>query len=278
MGLFGLGGSKPKLSDPLKTSQQQLGFNKDAAQTTNNAQGFTANKDGLYGSTQATYDDQGNLTGQTATSNLNTGGLINNFNNLSGNLPGQFADYSSVDPSSILTEGMNTYDALTQPGIQQGQNRINQEMANRGLPINDKISSDLQGNFDRQNAVARQGALSTLYGQLPGMQGQLIQNINTMQNQPYQQLANTQSLMGGINALNPQFANFSNANVAAPNYQAQVMNNDQMAMQAYQADQQALGGLLGGLGGLALTPMTGGFSNTLLGGGLSKLGGLFNSK
>ena len=82
--------------------------------------------------------------------------------------------------------------------------------------------------------------------------------------------------MGGANALNPGFANFGNANIAAPNYQGQVTANDQMAAQAYGDQQKALGGLLGGVAGLALTPMTGGIGNSLIGKGVSSLGGLFN--
>lgn len=270
-GLFG--GNQPRPTDARATSDRQFDYSQRAADITNNSQGFTANRGGLFGGTQATYDDQGNLTGQNQSSNLNTGALTGNFNDLASGLPGGFADYSSADPSSILSGGMANYDALSQPGIAQGQNRIDQEMANRGIPINDAIATDTQGNYDRQNALARGNVFQGLQQAMPGMQGQMINNINTMQNQPYQQLANTQGLMGGANALNPQFANFQTQGVTAPNYQGQVQANDQMNAANYQANQQALGGLLGGVAGLALTPLTGGIGNSLLG---SAVGGLFN--
>ena len=274
-GLFG-GGKKPKLSDPTQTAATQAGLNQTAATNFNNSQGFMANKGGLFGDTQAQYDANGNLIGQSASSDLNTGALTGNFNTLATGLPGTFADYSSADPTAIMNTGMANYDALSQPGIAQGQNRIDQELANRGIPINDRIATDMQGNFDRQNALARGNVFSDLQKAMPGMQGTLISNINTMQNQPYQQLANAQGLMSNANQLNPGFANLTAQGIQAPNYMGAVQGNDQAKMEMYKADQQAAGGLLGGLAGLALTPMTGGLSNTLIGKGLTSLGGLFN--
>jgi len=241
------------------------------------------NRFGPAGQSTFTYNENGVPT--AISSNLSP--FLNTaFANASGALQSQTENIPTTQPNfdtssvnNILKTGMQTYDALAADPIRQGQNRVSQEIANRGLPINDTISQDLQGNFDRQNDLARQSAFSTLYQQTPGMQSTLDQNEMRRQAFP---TAQASSILGGLiqplNSLPPQAVQpQASVGSAGGAFAQQTQDNYNAAMRQYEQNQAGLGNLLKMGAGLALTPLTGGFSNTLLGTGLTSLGGLFNS-
>lgn len=262
----------------MQTAQQQQGFNKEAAQQTLKMNAM--DRTGPFGYSQFQRDPTTGLptginsgfSGPVAGAADNVGGA---FQSQTGLLPAGF-DFSSTSAPGILMSGMNTYDALSQPAIEQGQNRITQEIANRGIPINDKIATDLQGNFDQKNNLARQSFFSDLYGRLPGIQATETNTAIAQGLAPGQQAGQSLGLLQGLNSLIPQ-AQQPQAAVGSPDYMTAVNNNYNQQMKQYEANQAGLGNLLKTGVGLALTPMTGGFGNTLLGGALGGLGGLFNN-
>lgn len=267
MGIF----SKPKPPKAADVSQQQQQYNNQAAQTQFGMQGQAANRDGVFGSTTTQLDANGQPIGQTSSldPSLNSGGLASNFGEIVGQLPGTTVDFSNTTPQAILETGMQNYDDLAQDPMRQGQGRINQELANRGIPLNDGIATDMQGNFDRQNALARGNAFSTLYGQLPGMQAQMTNTAIQQGNQPYQQAQLGLGLLGGAQGLAPQFANLQPQGVQAADYAGNAYKQFQGEQDNFQNMWSNIGNAAGAVGGMAMgKPMgLGGLFNGSKGGG-----------
>lgn len=289
----------------MQTANQQFGFNQQAADKTFDlskqgaAQTFdynnkaaqntldlnAMNRTDPFGYSQFERDPNTGLptginsgfSGPIAGAADNVGGA---FQSQTGLLPSGF-DFSSTSAPGILMSGMGTYDALSQDPIQQGQNRISQEIANRGIPINDKIATDLQGNFDRQNALGRQSFFSDLYGRLPGIQ-QTETNAAIAQGMaPGQQAGQSLGLLSGMSGLIPQAqqpqanvngATVQGATVGTPYYMGAVNNNYNQQMKQYEANQAGLGNLLK-VGGTLAGTVLGGPIGGMIGGGL---GGMFN--
>ena len=203
--------------------------------------------------------------------------LTGGFNATTGGMPTSF-NFDSTTAPAILNSGMQTYDALAADPIKQGQNRLSTQLSERGIPLGSEIDQTEQGNFDRQNALARQSAFSTLYGQLPGMQGQLNQNEITKGMAPGQLAGQGLGLIGGMQGLLPNYANPYQYNAQAPNIEGLTQANYSGQMDAYKAQQQSNAGLMGALGtfgGLALGgPMGASLGRGLMGG----VGNLFNSR
>lgn len=257
----------------MATAQQQQGFNKEAAQQTLKMNAM--NRTGPFGYSQFERDPTTGLptginsgfSGSIGHAADNVGGA---FQTQTGMLPAGF-DFSKTSAPGILMSGMNTYDALSQDPIRQGQNRISQDVANRGIPINDQIATDLQGNFDRQNALGRQAFFSDLYGRLPGIQQTETNTAIAQGLAPGQQAGQSLGLLQGLNGLIPQ-AQQPQAAVGAPDFMGATNNNFNAQMKQWEANQAGLGNLLK-VGGTLAGTVLGGPIGGMIGGGL---GGMFN--
>ncbi len=252
-GLFGGGDDAPKF-DAAGAIKAQEGQNTGALIT--NAQ--AAGRNGPFGSSNYSFDPiTGKPTGVNTSldPSLNAGGFAGNLGALGGQLPTGI-NYDSTTPGNILNAGMSTYDALAADPMRQGQNRISQEMANRGIPLNDQIATDMQGNFDRQNALARQSAFSTLYGQLPGMQATMTDTANKQGMTPFQMANANLGLVSGLNSLAPQAGQVQTGPVDAMGAMTTAYNGDLNAWKTQKQSDAALLNTIGmGAGLIAGGPM-----------------------
>ncbi len=265
--LFG-GAKPPKPPDPGATADQQAQYARDM-DTYNRAQTQGASgKTDEFGSVQ--YDPVTGAQTRTSAAGLNMGGLLGNFGGTVGQLPGTTVDYSTAvgTPAQIAQRNMDAYTAMTQQ-----HNQFTTTMSDRGIPIGSEVWNNESGNMARANSAADIGAASTAWNAVPGMQGTMIANENTMAMQPYQQAGAGLGLLGGVNSLTPGYGGVYQSNAAAPDYANLVNANYAQQMKKYEADQASSGGLwktLGGVAGMALGGPIGG----MLG---SAAGGLFNN-
>jgi hypothetical protein len=236
-------GKPAKPTSPTKYLPQAQEANENAAQT-----GIDINsldRTGPFGSSQFQRDAQGNVTG---INNQFMGGLAGGVGNAMGAFQGATCglptsiDYSGIDVNSILQGGMENYDRLAQPSIAQGQNRINQELANRGIPINDRIAGDMQGNFDTSNALARGNVFQGLAQAAPGMQKTLIDNLGTQAMSQYGLASGGLGLLGGANSLLPQAQQYTQG-VNPVDVAGAYQNYDAAKIAGQQAQNQAMSGL-----------------------------------
>jgi hypothetical protein len=271
-----MGKKAPKAPDPMQTAQQQQQFNTQTAQQNQQFQteawknNFAATKNATnpFAQSQQIIDPATGLpTGSSVGFSGGWGQGVDSagdaFAANAGN--GLMPNFDTSTVNGIMQTGMGNYFNLTAPGIEQGQRRIDQEVANRGIPINDKIATDMQGNFDQKNNLAAGAFFADLYGRAPGLQSQLDQNEMYRNFAPTQQALTlgTQSMGLLPSTGQPQMGAAQAGNV---DYTNLVNNNYNQQMAQYNANQAALGGLFGGIGKWAMSPVSpGGFGATNLG-------------
>lgn len=274
---MGLKPDAPKAPDPTKTANAQLGFNKDAAQSTINMNAL--DRSGPFGSATFTHDANGNVTGQNVSlSDLLQGGANNaqgTFSALTGNLPTGALNFDNTTVPGIVQSNYNAYSALTRPQREQAQNGLDTTLSERGIPIGSEIYNTAQGNLDRANALADQSAAANFLNAAPGQQAQLDANAINEYNAPFTSAAQSLGLLQGLNGLASP-APQPSAGIAAPDYTGLVNNQFNAEQQQYQNELSGLGSLAGAGLGLLTAPLTGplGISSSLLGMGASNL---FNS-
>jgi hypothetical protein len=254
MGIFSK--SAPKVPNAAETTAEAAKVNAQTAAANQQFQteafktnfGATKNTANPFATSQAIIDP---ATGMPTGSNVGfsgqwgqgVGSVGDAFAANAGNGLRPTFDTSTIN--NIMQSGMENFYNLTAPGIEQGQGRINQEIANRGIPINDKIATDLQGNFDQKNNLAAGAFFADLYGKAPGLQSQLDQNQMYQQFAPTQQslALGTQSMGLLPNTGTPQMGAASQANV---DHSGNVWN-------AYNAEQKAAAEKQAGLNSLLKT-------------------------
>lgn len=271
-GLFG-GAKPPPPIDVAKTAADTTAANQGAA--TWNAGQYTANA-GQSGPAGGMHFDP--TTGSFVRTFAPGSGFDAGFTNEGGALGAQTANpttgfnFDTTTAPNILDSGMQTYDQYAAAPIAQGQNQINTTLSERGIPLDSKIQQDMQGNFDTANAKARQGAFSSLYASLPGMQGQLIQNEGTKGLLPGQLATQTTNNLGLLQGLLPNYAAPAQYNAAAPDIQGLTQANYTGAMDAYKTNQQSNSALLNTLGTFGGLALGGGAGAGLLSGAKSLFG------
>lgn len=274
-------GGAPKAADPKTVADTQQQYNTQAAQTNFKMQGQAANKTGPFGSTTTQLDANGMPIGQTASldPSLNAGAAADKFGQTVNNLgTGQF-DWDSTTAPAIAQQNMDAYGAMTAPLRAQQQNQMKTTLAERGIPLGSEIEQNLQGNMDRQFAIADQTAAAQAWNAVPGMQTQLTQNQITQQQAPGQIAKDNMGLLAGLQTLAPQYSNLTPQAIAPSNFAQAQSTYDNQEMQNYQNKWKDIGALASvGMGGLfSPLPANYSFGNTLAGKATSGLGGLFNS-
>jgi len=258
----------PKAPDPMQTAQTQAGMNRQAAQDTLRINAM--DKTNPYGSSTFTRDAAGNPTGMTSefTGPMKTGfdNVGGSFANYTGRLPTENFDSTKIAQTDDLSRTFyNRGRDLLADDFSQAQQAQDINLTNRGLPIGSEARTISEGNLARQQGLA----LSTLAKDAsllaPQEQQRLIDNARRDYTMTFDNADRSLGLLSGMNGLLPQ--------VSQPT--AGVGNVDFAGLQAnkFKADQQAHSDKMAGYGsllktglGLALTPMTGGLSSTLLGG------------
>lgn len=147
------------------------------------------------------------------------------------------ANYSSI-AAGLAAQDQGFDQALA--SRQQGVSEVNQQGAFRNNAANQSYNTDLSAA--NQNNAVRQ---------------QQIQEASYLRNLPINDIA---ALLGtGGQVSGPQFQDFAQVGVAAPDYQGAVQSNYNAQMQQYTAQQQArsqgigsIFGALGSLGGAAI--------------------------
>lgn len=258
---MGLKPKKPKMPDPTKTSDAQLGYNQQAAHQTININAL--DRSGPFGSTTFQRDDKGNVIGQTAALSPElqgaAGGITSNLGLLTNYLPSAPINWDQTTAPTIAQNNIDAYMASTLPMRQQRQKQLDVQLAERGIPIGSEIYNDAQGNLDRANSVADVNAVAQAWNAVPGMQQQLTNNLIAQYDQPYSAISNNLGLLQGLQNFTgyaPQAA----ASVGAPNYADLVMNKYNQQMANYNSDMTGLGSLVSKGIGLLAAPYTGGAS------------------
>lgn len=258
---MGLKPDAPKAPDPTKTANTQLGYSKDAAQSTINMNSLDRN--GPFGSSTFTRDANGNVTGQNVSlSSLLQGGsdaTQNAFTANAGNLPTGPINWDSTTVPSIVSSNYANYENLVAPQRAQQQKQLDTTLSDRGIPIGSEIYDDAQGNLNNSFNLADSNTAASFLNAAPGQQAQLISNQTNMQNQPYQTAGLNLGLLQGLGSLNSA-APQGSASVGAPDYSGLVNNNYAQQMQQYNNQMTGLGNLAGAGLGLLTAPLTGGAS------------------
>lgn len=270
MGIF----SKPKAPDPAQTANTQLGYNKDAAQSSININSI--NKSGPFGSSTFTKDASGNTTGiQTSLDPSLTGtagNITGNLGAVTGSLPTAPFDSTGVKSTSDIAKMY--YDkgaALLDPQFSQARNEQDINLTNRGLPIGSEARNTAEGNLARSQSVALSDLASQSNLAASSEQQRLIDNARKDYTQPYDIASGGLGLLTGLKGLTPE-ASQPSAAVGSPDYTSTVNNNYNAATQQYNNTMTGVGQLAGAGAGLMLGMPTGGydFSKTLAGSLLKK--------
>jgi hypothetical protein len=244
-----------------------------AAQGEQNEQAFQTNQDAFGNQFKANAQAAGNTNpfGYAGYSfDPNTGmptgfskgfsdPLQGTFNNASGAygaqsglLPAGF-NFSGTSVPYILGAGAQFYNDATADNDAQRRGEIEQNIANRGLPQNDKIAMDMRGNYDRSSALARQGFLSNLYGQVPNWQATETDTAIKQGMAPGNQTLQTgnilNQLQGYLPGLNQQTLNTAQIN---PVDSMGAMSTEAKMLQQAKDQQAAMWGNVAKVGGQAL--------------------------
>jgi hypothetical protein len=242
-----------------KQNQQAFNTNQDAFANQFKVNAQAAGNTNPFGYAGYSFDSNGMPTGFSKGFSDPLQGTFNNatgaYGAQSGLLPAGF-DFSSTSVPGILASGSSFYDAATADKDAQQRNSISQDIANRGIPINDKIATDLQGNYDRSSALAKQGFLSNLYSQVPNWQATETDTAIKQGMAPGNQTLQTgnilnqlQGYLPGINQPTMGTAQMGTVDaMGAMKTEAQMLQdakNQQMAMwgNVAKVGGQALGGL-----------------------------------
>ena len=274
-------GSAPPAPDYVGAAQQTAAGNLEAARATAAANRtnqitpygnltYTANPgtdpygNTLYTATQTLSPEQQKLLNQTT--ELNTGLLGTAQSGL--NYANQVLSQPGVDTSKLPSTGFNPgqsyQDAMMArlaPQIDRENSQFEQQMANRGIAAgtdayNTAKTLLAQNQNDRLNQATVQGLNAGLSANQQGFQQQAynqMQPINVIN-----------ALRTGSQVQNPSFVNTpQQANTAGPDILGATNAQYQNQLSAYNAQQAAGGGFMGGLmslGGSALMAPTGTFS------------------
>lgn len=178
------------------------------------------------------------------------------------------------------------YDAFRVAG-QEAQNMFGAGMQSRQQAINEATS---QGNFGNQALnqasamdIARMQAMNSAVGQQFGLGNQYSDSMNRLRQQAIAEQAQARGMpLNEMNALltgqqvgMPQFPSFSQAGRAETPQLLEAANMGYQAqLDAYNAQQGALGGLMSGLGSIAgaAAPYAFGFSDVRLKSNIEKVG------
>ena len=269
----------PSAPDPAQVASQQTQSNKDTAAYQAKINAPLGNVSNAYGQNTVQTDANGLPIGQTSTLSSPLQGLLNQRENLGGQLGGLQSQLSGLLPMGGINQNFSdaankaqqtAYDAqagLLQPQFDLQRKQTNQQLDDRGLPIGSEARNDATNQLnDSQNRIL--GSLAnSAYGSGLQAQNQGFNQAVTNQNLPYQQL-------GALTAANPSAsllsaapgaANLQPSSVANTNV-GQIYQNsyqDQLAANNYN-NSQLFGGILG-LGTLGLSGGTAGFGGSMLG-------------
>lgn len=258
----------PKAPDPMQTAQTQAGMNKQAAQDTLRINAM--DKSNPYGSSTFTRDADGNPTGMTSQFSAplqagfdNVGG---SFSNYTGRLPTENFDSTKIAQTDDLSRTFyNRGRDLLADDFSQDRQAQDINLTNRGLPVGSEARTISEGNLARQQSLA----LSTLAKDAsllaPQEQQRLINNARDDYRGAFDNADRSLGLLSGMSGLLPQVSQ-PTAAVGAGNFAGAQSDKFAADQKAYNDKMAGYGSLLKTGLGLALTPMTGGLSSTLLGG------------
>jgi hypothetical protein len=245
---------------------QQAGYTKPTAPNYSDFMAY--NPDAGWSATQVLSPDQQKIADQT--SQLSSGLLGSAQSGL--NYANQVLSQPGVDTSKLAQTGINPgqsyQDAMMArlaPQIERENAQLEQQLANRGIAAgtdayNQAKTLQAQNQNDRLNSATVQGMNTGLAANQQGFQQAAynqMQPINVIN-----------ALRTGSQVQNPNFANVPNqATTAGPDLLGATNAQYQNQLSAYNAQQAAGGGFLGGLmslGGSALMAPTGTFSDERL--------------
>jgi hypothetical protein len=249
---------KPKAPDPSATANTQLGYNKDAAQSSINVNSI--NKSGPFGSSNFTKDASGNTTGISTsldpTLAPSAGNITGNLGSVTGQLPTQNFDSTTAVPNTdaIGQTYFNKGKALLQPAFDQSKAQNDVNLTNRGLPIGSEARNISEGNLERSHDLALSDLAAGSNLAASNEQQRLIGNARTDYLQPYDTSSKSLGLLAGLKGLTPE-ATAPTASVGSPDYTGSVNNAYNQEMTQYNAKMTGLGQLAGaGAGMLAGLP------------------------
>ncbi len=272
-----MGKKAPKAPDPAQTAQAQAQYNQQAAGDTLKMNAM--DRTNPFGSSTFTRDASGNPTGITSSLSPELAGAAGNVsgavNAQTGLLPSGSFD-PNIDAAglrqSYVDQGLN----YALPAWQQEDKLRKVTQSERGIPLGSEIYTDMESGVADNRSRYLSDLASKAWQAGANEEQRQFGNELTKYQLPGAMAGQGLGLLSGMGGLIPQ-AQQPQASVAAPNYTGLVQSNYQNEMQKYAADQQGLGNLLKTGAALALAPMTGGLSTTLLGTGLGALSNMWNT-
>ena len=281
----GKGGSAPAAPDYVGAAKETAAGNLDAARATAAANRtnqitpygnliYTANPgtdpygNTLYTATQTLSPDQQKIAEQTSALSSGLLGSAQSGLNYANEILSKPGVDTSKLPSTGFNPGQSYQDAMMarlSPQIDRENAQLEQQLANRGIAAgtdayNQAKQLQAQNQNDRLNQATVQGLNAGLAANQQGFQQQAynqMQPINVIN-----------ALRTGSQVQNPSFVNTpQQANTAGPDILGATNAQYQNQLSAYNAQQAAGGGFLGGLmslGGSALMAPTGTFSDERL--------------
>lgn len=276
---MGKSSSAPAAPDPTATAAAQGAANKDTAVA--QAELNAVNQNTPYGS--LTYSSTPNpndpsLPQYTATTTLSPAqqqlldttqgaqqGAANSatnyvntiLNNSSNSNPYGGVTPLNTDYTQMGQQATNDLQSLEQPTIDHNNEMFNSQLANQGIvPGSDAYNyaqltnSNSNNNLTTQNALAGMQEEQALASQNLSENQAGIQNVNTEQSTPINQLS---ALLSSSQVANPNYVSTPNEAVGANNVSGDIYNSYNGQLNAYNTQQASQNGLTSGLFGLGGT-------------------------
>ena len=262
-----MGKDAPESPDPMQTASTQYDLNKTAASDTMKMNALSQTNP--VGPSPFTYDSAGNPTGVTSqlTGDLATGAanLGSAYTNYTSQLPTSSFDSTGIAATDELSKTF--YDkgsALLEDDFGQARTAQDVQLTNRGLPIGSEARTIAEGNLAKQQSLALSDLASQASLLAPAEQQRLIDNARSDYQMQFSNVNSIGDAYQQLATLVPT-ANQPSASVSSGNYQDAAYKNYQGETDAYNSEMAGYGALAKTAAGLALTPVTGGLSNSLIG-------------
>ena len=291
--------SAPKAPDPVTTAQAQSQANVDAVRES--AKVNAVNQFTPYGSVTYQKDANGVPISQTSTLTPLQQQALDQKNQLATILGGQAINQSQFLPKDqyslsgfgalptaqdFVTQGKEVQDAfynkqmgMLDPQFAQEQRALEQNIANRGLPIAGEAAKTMEDNLYRRQGDARQQAAlsavlsggneqSRLFNQSMQGRNQGINEYNAQRQQPFNELS---AYLQGQPVFQAPQASMSQYQVAPTDIAGNIYQNYNSQNQQYQNNLNGMYGIGSSLGAAAIPLM---FSDRRLKTNIKKIGKL----
>jgi hypothetical protein len=217
------------VTDPYGTKTSDLEYVQVMNPLTGNPESVARNN-----TTQTLSPEQQKIFDQNQSSDYNLASYGNTQAKLLNSPDVKPFDYTTGDHESWFAKN---FDALNAEGNARADEALRTRLANQGIKGGDAFNQQLKAQSSGQSDARLQALL--------GAQGQGFQQAQAKRNQQFNEPL---AISSGTQIQNPNYQGANVGNVGTVDYAGIRSNYDQQRMAGFNAKQQMLGGLFGGIG------------------------------